>query len=119
MIDFKDFYTVVRKHVSYVTGVSCEEIPRRIYKPDTVTVHAYASPKTGAKTLLEFDGEIYWRVSLSDRIAPDGYKRIAYVVGGIRRCDIWFPVETRDPMKIVNAMLNQQYQEQVIAKNVR
>jgi hypothetical protein len=119
MIEFKDYYTVVRKHVPFVTGVPREEIPRRIYKPATFTAHAYVSHKAGTETLLEFDGEIFWRVGLSNRIAPDGHKRIAYVVGGIRQSEIWFPISTRDPLKIVNAVLNQQYQEHVLAKNVR
>lgn len=119
VIDFKEYYTVVRKHVPFVTGVAREDIPRRIYSLHTVTAHSYVPPWPGAKIVVEFDGNIYWRVCLSDDLAPDGIKRIAYVVGGIRQSDVWFPEHTRNPMKIVNSLLNQQYQRQVIAKKVR
>jgi hypothetical protein len=117
VIEFKAYYTVVRKHVPFVTGVPREEIPRRIYRQDTTTKSEFVSHRTGVKTVLEFDGEIFWRVGLSDRIAPDGVKRIAYVVGGIRKDQVWFPRRSHDPLKIVNSLLNQQYHEHVFVKN--
>lgn len=119
MIDFEEYYTVVRKHVPICVGVPSNDIPARIYARSTVTLDQFPYEKTGAITNLEFDGEIFWRVSLSQNPSPMGDKLIAYVLGGIRLRAISFPRGPHVPEKIVNSILNRQYREHVIDVNAR
>ena len=119
MIDFEEYYTVVRKHVPLCVGIASYDIPARIYARDTVTLDQFLYAKKGTVTNLEFDGEIFWRVSLSNDVSPMGDKLIAYVVGGIRLNAISFPRGPHVPEKIVNSILNRQYREHVLDVNAR
>jgi hypothetical protein len=95
------------------------EIAKRIYTPETKTFSEYLHEAENTHQRLEYDGEFFWRVSLSRMPAPDGLKRIAFVVGGIRKSAISFPRGPHNAAKIVNAIINKQYQEWVLDPHQR
>lgn len=114
MIDFDRYYTIVRRHVPLCTGLDQHEIANRIYHPETVIFDEYMWAAKNQLQRLEFDGEFFWRVSLSNTVAPDGEKLIAFVVGGIRLTAVSFPRGPHNPAKIINAIINRQYCEWVL-----
>lgn len=109
MVDFSEYYVICRRHVPAITLMDRYEIAGRIGRHTTMTLQAFTRYDGLATTQLEFDGEFYWRVVLSDKIAPDGVKRLAFVTGGIRHDAIKFPRHLESPSRFVNAILNDQY----------
>ncbi len=83
MIDPNGYYIVVCRRAIEATGVDREEIQRRICsgKIDVIKTEDYIRFQP---TYLVNDGRCHWKVTLSDKVAPDGFKRLAYVVEGER-----------------------------------
>ena len=93
MIDTSKWFVIVRKNATRSVDIGVREVTSRILKHTTMSL---GCPPLGSQPCtIEYDGEIFWRVTYSERIAPDGEKRIAYVLGGIPRVDVpWFDGKT-------------------------
>lgn len=109
MIEFRNFYVIVRKHVPMVSRCDLRDIPHRVTARTTKTLDVHIAPQSGRVSVLEFCGECFWRVSLSHKTAPDGFKRLAYVVGAVRVNDLPAGTGPHEVVAVVNAMLNRQY----------
>lgn len=118
MIQFREFFVIVRKHVPMVSRCDLRDIPQRVMARATKTVDVHIAPQSGRVSVLEFCGECYWRVALSQKLAPDGFKRLAYVVGAVRVNDLPPGIDPRETVAVVNAMLNHQYREYIARDRV-
>ena len=113
MVEFGRYYVVVRRHLAALTGLRDREITFRLNSPDCVTLYEYVRPEKDRVTRLEYDRDFFWRVVITNNLAPDGIKHMAYVVAGIKYDHVLFPPNTRSPAKVVNALLNAQYAQHV------
>lgn len=81
-VSFSHWYLVVRYKAVAQSGLTSDQIPSRIYSKRTISHDT--EPFMGQDCTLEDDGEIVWQVARSVNIAPDGFKKVAYVVAAER-----------------------------------
>jgi hypothetical protein len=81
MVDPDRYYIVVRWDATLATRIPERQVRSRICQ-GTTTVKKLDDYRPGQLTTVEDDGRFQWIVTRSPEIAPDGEKRIAYVVSG-------------------------------------
>lgn len=89
MIDSRQWYIVVRRNAVSLTGLMMPDICERIIDPNTISCQC--DDFRGQPCTIEFDGQMFWRVAYSRNVAPDGFKRIAYVLGAVHKDQVpWY-----------------------------
>jgi hypothetical protein len=89
VINSHQWYIVVRRNAVSLTGFSMADICERVMDPNTISYQC--DDFRGQICTIEFDGQYLWRVAYSANVAPDGFKNIAYVLGGVHRDLVpWF-----------------------------
>ena len=86
MISADNYYLVCKVAVAVGSQIDHVEIKNRIFKKTTVSLPA-PDYILGQPTTLEDDGYVRWTVTRTDKISPDGRKKMAYVVGWARYKD--------------------------------
>jgi len=80
MIDPDKFYLIVHQRATIGSGLTESEIRMRLCRRATLS-HRAPDYMPGQKTTVETDGEYAMTVTRTGRNAPDGRKKVAFVVG--------------------------------------
>lgn len=77
-----EHYAVVTKQATRFTGVGERSVLNRV-----IACHEdqeQCDDWNGQPTTIIDDGRVEWTVTISDRMAPDGVKRMAFIIDGNR-----------------------------------
>lgn len=86
MIDPNIYYLVVRVEAAHSSGLTDADIRKRLCSGQTRGSHT-DDFIPGQHTTIEDDGRVRWKVTRTDRKAPDGKKKMAFAVAAERYAD--------------------------------
>jgi hypothetical protein len=86
MVSPDNYYLVCKVAVAASSQIDHVEIKNRIFKKTTVSIPV-SDYMPGQPTTLEDDGYVKWTVTRTNKVSPDGWKKMAYVVGWARYKD--------------------------------